>query len=86
MLLVFIIILLLILILIFFWCKDTLLRTEQFSIKYYINKMIRLQNLQVELTSQLYNSNLELTPELSNVASFIMQNIPQTTKILTGMG
>ena len=47
--------------------------------------MIRLQNLQVELTSQLYNSKLELTQELSNVASFIMQNIPQTTKILAGL-
>lgn len=85
MLLIFII-LLIILILMLFWCKKTQLRDEQFSVKYYKNEMIRLQNQQVDLTSQLYNSKLELTPELSNVASFIMQNIPPTTKILMGMG
>lgn len=87
MLLIFIILLIiLILILLFFWCRETRTQSEQFSIKYYINEMIRLQNQQVDLTSQLYNSKLELTPELSNVASFIMQNIPPTTKILMGMG
>ncbi len=59
--------------------------SQHFSIKYYVNEMIRLQKQQVDLTTELYNSKLELTPELSNVASFIMQNIPPTTKILAGL-
>jgi len=46
----------------------------------YLSEMIKLQNKQVMLTSKMY-SNLS-TPELKNVADFIMQNIPPTTKIL----
>jgi len=45
--------------------------------------MIKLQNKQVALTSNIYN---ELTaPELKNVADFILQNIPPTTKIMEGL-
>ncbi len=50
------------------------------NIKCYLSEMIKLQNKQVALTSNIYN---ELTtPELKNVADFIMQNFPPTTKIL----
>ncbi len=53
------------------------------NIKCYLSEMIKLQNKQVALTSNIYN---ELTtPELKNVADFILQNIPPTTKIMEGL-
>ena len=53
------------------------------EIKSYLSEMIQLQNRQVELTSNIYNSITNV--ELKNVADFIMQNIPPTTKIMDGL-
>jgi len=53
------------------------------GIKSYLSEMIQLQNKQVELTSNIYNNITNM--ELKNVADFIMQNIPPTTKIMEGL-
>jgi hypothetical protein len=53
------------------------------GIKLYLSEIIKLQNRQVELTSNIYNSITNV--ELKNVADFIMQNIPPTTKIMDGL-
>ena len=53
------------------------------NIKCYLSEMIKLQNKQVALTSNIYNKLT--TPELKNVADFILQNIPPTTKIMEGL-
>ncbi len=46
----------------------------------YLSEMIKLQNKQVILTSNIYN--IIDNVELKNVADFILQNIPPTTKIM----
>lgn len=53
------------------------------GIKSYLSEMIKLQNKQVELTSNIYNNITNVG--LKNVADFIMQNIPPTTKIIEGL-
>ena len=53
------------------------------GIKSYLSEMIHLQNRQVELTSNIYNNITDA--EIKNVADFIMQNIPPTTKIMEGL-
>ena len=52
-------------------------------IKSYLFEMIKLQNKQVELTSNIYNNITNV--ELKNVADFILQNIPPTTKIMESL-
>ncbi len=81
----YILIIIIVIIIIYFiieFLKDTFTNTNdiKLNISSYLSEMIKLQNKQVALTSNMYN-NLS-TPELKNVADFIMQNIPPTTKIL----
>ncbi len=66
-----------------FFNGDNMTNTSH-DVQSYLSEMIRLQNKQIALTSNIYDNIID-NAELKNVADFIMQNIPPTTKIMEGM-
>ena len=74
-----------IVIIIIIYITIRLLSNDKFTTKSYLSQMIKLQNKQVALTSKVYNMIGNDNAELKNVADFIMQNIPPTTKIMEGL-
>ncbi len=64
--------------------NNELFTQDKNDIKSYLSEMIKLQNKQVTLTSNIYNNIID-NVELKNAADFILQNIPPTTKIMEGL-